>query len=306
MDMFYHEIFDISEQNPVQVYIHRGEVDYVIQEHWHEALEIDYLRQAPMGCGASVWINGRKHPAPAGSLVLINSGDIHALLPERVTAGSQEQVHGVSLFVSYEFLTRICPDFDNLSFCLEGDPAALDELKELFEQLVAQQTAPATQYGYLKLHALTLQILYILFTHFKAPKSEGVVSSRKYMERLRKVMDYMDQHYAEPLTLQQVSDVFCVSPSYLSRVFKTYTGHTFKTYLNQVRLNHALYQVIHTDYAMAEIAMRCGFPDTRSFNSLFKTAYDLTPLQYRKEYRHAASPAATVKDSKPFIRMIEK
>lgn len=170
MDTFYHELFDLSEQNPVQVYLHCGNLDYVIQEHWHEALEIDYLRQTPGGCQATVWINGRKQQAEAGSILLINCGDIHALLPEQMELGDQEQVRGLSLFISYEFLLKISPDFDKITFSLSENPARLNEPREVLELLIAQQTAPASEYAYMKLHALTLEILYLLLPIFKQKK----------------------------------------------------------------------------------------------------------------------------------------
>lgn len=303
MGVFYHELFDISEQNPVQFFLHRGTVDYVIQEHWHEALEIDYLRD---DCSACVWINGRKQEASGGALVLMNSGDIHALYPDRILEAGDEQIHGASLFISFEFLRRLDPDIENTAFCLEGNPEKLGELRELFEKLIAQQESLSDGYGYLKLHAAALEILYLLFTYFRCEKNEGVVSSRKYIARLQKVMNYMEQHYSEPLTLQELAETFSVSPAYLSKVFKTYTGHTFKTCLNRIRLNHALYDVIHREATMSEIALSSGFPDTRSLNALFKEAYGLTPLQYRKEHRRSAAVSGAAVNDKPFIRMMEK
>lgn len=116
----------------------------------------------------------------------------------------------------------------------------------------------------------------------------------------------MEAHHREPLSLQDLAKAFSVSPAYLSKVFKTCTGHTFKSHLNKIRLNHALCDVISTDDTMSDIAMRSGFPDIRSFNTLFKETYGLTPLQYRKKHPYGGLQTGEILEGKPFIRTKEK
>ena len=79
MDLFYHETFVQSEQMPMQLRLHRGQINYMILEHWHRSIEMDYL----LDCEADFYMNGKKKAVSAGSITLINSGDIHAWSQEK-------------------------------------------------------------------------------------------------------------------------------------------------------------------------------------------------------------------------------
>lgn len=303
MNSFYHETFSLDEQLPMQMHLHRGSVNYIILEHWHRSLEIDYL----IDCQAILYINGKKKLAGEGSIVLVNSGDIHALEPVGVPQGPESAIHGVSLFISYEFLKKICPEFDEISFELEGQEEKQEELRHLFDELLELYLSQDEKYGYLKMDGLLLQVIYLLCANFIKEKSGAMVRSQKYIDRIRKVLDYMEKHYEEPLTLQGVAGHFCLSMEYLARVMKKYTGNTFKAHLNQIRVSKAYKDLMETDYSMLEIAMRNGFPDARSFISVFKDAYGMTPNSYRKKNsRKDLKTSGEYAENMPHIRVMEE
>ena len=302
MDLFYHETFTQNEQMPMQLRLHRGQINYMILEHWHRSIEIDYL----LDCEADYYINGKKKQVAAGSITLINSGDIHALEPREVPVDTEDKIHGISLFISYEFLKKICPEIDQITFELEGQEERLKELKEVFNSLIRLELAPPEEYGYLKKNAMLHSLMYLLLTYFKEPRNQSSVKSQKYIDRLRVVLDYVEENYREPLTLQGVADHFSVSMEYLARILKKYTGNTFKTHLNQVRVSKAFRDLLETDYSVLEIAMRNGFSDTRSLINVFRDTYGMTPSQYRKKNarREAAKEAASA-EYPPHIRVVD-
>lgn len=302
MDLFYHETFMQSEQMPMELRLHRGQINYMILEHWHRSIEIDYL----LDCEADFYMNGKKKAVSAGSITLINSGDIHALEPREVPEDPGDEIHGISLFISYEFLKKICPEIDQITFELEGAEERLHELKGIFDDLIRLELSPAEEYGYLKKNALLHQLMYLLLTYFKGPKNSSAVKSQKYIDRLRVVLDYVEENYQEPLTLQGVADHFNVSMEYLARILKKYTGNTFKMHLNQVRVSKAFRDLLETDYSILEIAMRSGFPDTRSFINVFRDTYGMTPSQYRKKNPRRETVKETVSaEYPPHIRVVE-
>lgn len=308
MDTFYHEVFETDESHPIQLLLHRGEVNFVVLEHWHKDLELNYFLESDAftDLGSYIWVNGKKIFASPGSITLINSCDIHALEPTGTFENTQDQILAASLIISHDFMKTVCPDVDNLTFVLEGNEEQLGRLKSLFRQMIALNKDGEKEFLYLRTIAIALEMTYILLTYFARQKNKGMLRSQKYLDRLAKVMDYMKQHYQEPLTLHGVAEQFSVSEQYLSRTFKTYTGRTFKQYLSQIRLAKAYYDVIQSEYSMIEIAMRSGFSDIRSFIGVFKAAYGMPPMQYRKEYagrRGLESPP--MQSSKPFVRTLE-
>ena len=92
----------------------------------------------------------------------------------------------------------------------------------------------------------------------------------------------------------------------VAMILKKYTGNTFKTHLNQVRVSKAFRDLLETDYSVLEIAMRNGFSDTRSLINVFRDTYGMTPSQYRKKNarREAAKEAASA-EYPPHIRVVD-
>lgn len=98
------------------------------------------------------------------------------------------------------------------------------------------------------------------------------------------IMKYIDQHFLEELTLEQISDQFYFSQYHISRVFKQYTGITFSEYLITSRLSYAKELLKYTNKTVNEITFACGMNNVSHFISLFKKHEEMTPLQYRKEW----------------------
>ena len=86
----------------------------------------------------------------------------------------------------------------------------------------------------------------------------------------------------KPLTLEEVSSVASLSPTYFSKKFKLITGMGFKEYLNYVRLKHAQTALLTTNSSITDIALEYGFNDSNYFKDLFKKVYGKSPREYRK------------------------
>ena len=76
--------------------------------------------------------------------------------------------------------------------------------------------------------------------------------------------------------------------------------------MNQVRVSKAFRDLLETDYSILEIAMRSGFPDTRSFINVFRDTYGMTPSQYRKKNPRRETVKETASaEYPPHIRVVE-
>ena len=113
-------------------------------------------------------------------------------------------------------------------------------------------------------------------------RARSTVSGNEKKEALRAAA-YIDEHYAENLTLDVMANYVHMNASYFSAYFKRQIGKNFKEYLNGVRLQHALQLLISTDKKSYEIADEAGFSDVKSFSDLFQKNYGKTPVAYRKE-----------------------
>lgn len=98
------------------------------------------------------------------------------------------------------------------------------------------------------------------------------------------VMTYVNNHYKEELTLEEVASFAGFSRYYFSRSFKKQTGYSFKEYLCQKRVQVAMDLLIRTNRSMRDVALESGFGSVATFNRVFREKKGCTPTQYRAIY----------------------
>ena len=131
-----------------------------------------------------------------------------------------------------------------------------------------------------------IQIYSLLAQHYLA----GAVSWKKDsaggvdQEVIATAMNYINEHYQEELTLDDVAAFAGFSRFYFSRSFKKQTGYFFKDYLCRKRLQVAKDLLTQTNLSMREVAIRSGFGSVATFNRAFKEKNDCTPSRYRSLY----------------------
>ncbi|MCD8380482.1 MAG: AraC family transcriptional regulator [Lachnospiraceae bacterium] len=101
---------------------------------------------------------------------------------------------------------------------------------------------------------------------------------------LLKVKEYVDLHYAEPLTLESLAGDFYLSKHYLARCFKEQFGTTVNGYIQQVRITRAKELLRFTDASIESIAADCGY-ETNYFGRLFRKTEGTSPGVYRRNWR---------------------
>ena len=101
---------------------------------------------------------------------------------------------------------------------------------------------------------------------------------------LSKALDFMEAHYAEPMTLPLVAKEAGLSVSRLAHVFKAQTGMGFTAYLNMIRINWAKYYLTNSHLRVGETAFQVGFSNLSHFNHVFRQAMGLPPTEYRRQH----------------------
>ena len=100
----------------------------------------------------------------------------------------------------------------------------------------------------------------------------------------RQVQAFIDGHFSEPLTLQDMGRALHVSPYYLSHVFKEASGYSPTQYLLRRRIGEAQNLLISTDLPMAKIAEQVGFETQNYFNLQFSRHVGMPPGKFRESY----------------------
>lgn len=152
--------------------------------------------------------------------------------------------------------------------------------------------------------SLFLDTLEILFETQKNPGNSREVLSYRYLTdlvalcigeignagtdsitaKIRDIQTYLDLHFAEKISLDDLAERYFISKFHLSREFKKLTGTTIGNYLTAKRVSHAKKQLRFTTLPLDAIARECGLSDTSYFVKVFKNAEGMTPGEYRSRW----------------------
>jgi AraC-like DNA-binding protein len=99
------------------------------------------------------------------------------------------------------------------------------------------------------------------------------------------VQEYIEAHYAQPLTNARLAQLVGYHEYYLNRIFTAATGQSLHSYLLRIRLNRAGWLILNTDLELQTVGEQVGFGSYPHFSGCFKQAYGFSPAQYRKRLR---------------------
>jgi len=129
---------------------------------------------------------------------------------------------------------------------------------------------------YLIENAIKMLLMTILRDQSEIPEGE---------QFLAQVFQYIDRHYNEHITLEDLSQRTHISRSYLTRRFRQYTGETVITYINKLRVQYAKELLIGSDKSISEVAWEVGFESPKYFHRIFRREVGDSPAVYRRRHR---------------------
>lgn len=103
---------------------------------------------------------------------------------------------------------------------------------------------------------------------------------------LAPAIEYIDKHFSEPLTLQQLSGIAGVSPQYFCRLFKKTTRMRPFEYATQKRMQQAKLLLDENQHSIKEIAVLTGYSDPNYFSSVFRKSVGMSPKEYLRRTEH--------------------
>lgn len=95
--------------------------------------------------------------------------------------------------------------------------------------------------------------------------------------RIRNVMEYIDVHFSEVITNEQLANVACLSPTQFKKVFKEQTTLTVTQYITKLRMEKAQALLLHTDYPVQIIGETVGYTDITAFSRRFSQYFGFPP-----------------------------
>ncbi|CAM3627388.1 AraC family transcriptional regulator [Erysipelothrix urinaevulpis] len=235
-----------------------------ILPHWHANLELLLVIEGTI----EVNLDQTIYTVNQGSVVVINSNEIHAIKP--IT----NEVEYYCLILDYSFCRSF--DFDtqlNTFKSINQDP----ELIRLME-LVAYEIKELKNHYELAIKALCNTILITLFRN-QLVADTPIENSQSKLDLVQNAMTYIHFNYQQPLTLEDVSESIGVSKFYLSRLFTELTQTNFSNYVLKFRCFQAYNLLIKQKMNVSETSNYCGFNSVPYFSKSFKNQFGITPSE---------------------------
>lgn len=276
---------------PLAVYRHEGEGEFVVKLHWHDETEIIFLKRGRF----RVDMNMHTYALTAPALLFVGSGDIHAILGEDGCLESAVVFDMKMLSfehydeVQYQILRPLLDKTMQFPALLTPKEAAWEELIMLYGQVLAgaEEKTPAAG---MRVKANLLQMLACLYEqHYFNNMEQADLHASRRIEDAKKVLGYIQNHYHERITNQDMAGILQMNEQYFCRYFKKIMGKTPTDYINEVRIEKAAEYLRRTDRKIVDIAMDCGYENMGYFIKRFRRQKGSSPSKYRErvsgEYR---------------------
>ena len=107
-------------------------------------------------------------------------------------------------------------------------------------------------------------------------------NKRHTKRQMQPIKDFIDQHYHEKITLEELSAQFYINKFYLTRVFKEQYGISINNYIQELRITRAKQLLRFTELSIEEVGRACGIVDGNYFSRVFKKVEDVSPGEFRR------------------------
>ena len=248
-----------------------------INIHWHEEIELLYV---PKGCCHAV-VDGKEHVIPCGDGLFVNSNVLH----EYNAVSSEEKTETVCIlfkpgFISHEssdifheYIEPFISDSSVPGIHLKSDTPRGNQIISLILDMISDITDK------LNIHILT-SMLWQKLIPILDTSAEGVTSPVR--KRARMMLTFIQNHYAEDLSVLDIAGSANISRSECFRCFQKAVGRKPVQVLNDYRLEQAAAMLKTTDLPVSEVSLACGFGSQSYFGMLFARKYNTSPRRYRQ------------------------
>ena len=273
-----HEV--VAYHNDTIIRIWRNTETVSFKPHWHSSIEIIM----PVENYYDAKTASKEYRIQPGEILIIPPRELHELI------APPSGVRFVFLF-NFNVLAQL-NGFTAIQSMLSSPllitrdthPLVYNEVYQTLLDMCKEYIA-GNPYTELSIFSLLIRMLITLYeNHIQTTdlfQNVNVNKHQEYVSKFSSLLEYIDNHYTEDLTLEDMADVIGFSKYHFSRLFKQYTNFTFCDYLKHRRIQAAEMLLEQPEYSITEVALQAGFPSISTFNRIFKEYKNCTPTEYR-------------------------
>ena len=253
--------------------------------HWHEELEFIVITK---GCGI-ISVDFHSQLVSAGDIVFVRPGQLHSIEQkehfrmeyENILLDPAMLISGEQDLCAQQFILPLLNNHIRTETFFTPALSYYSEIASCIREI--DQLCDIRPKGYqLPVKGRLFQLMYLLISNQISKKNISSARS-KSLDKLKMILKYVEEHYDEPTTIDDMADLTHYSKSHFMKFFKSHMGMGFIEYLNDYRLTIAARQLVSSDESILTVASLSGFDNLSYFNRLFRRKYHTTPGAYRKK-----------------------
>ncbi len=285
-----------TPDNPFSLYrIQNVPHAFQIPVHWHDELEIIFVKKGPL----NVTISGENYIGNPGDAFVVSPGNLHFmgshtgdvdyctfLFPLEFVSFQTNDLWEQMIMAPLKsgrmiFYTQVGKRMEDLGERLLMLYAGEEDKRKpvrILEQKTKEQELDSLSIQ-METKAILCEFIQRMWkNHFIIAND---TSGRNATEK--EMISYIQENYANEISLKEFGAQFHLSEKYVSRYFKEHFHITLSQYVNHLRLEHARQLLQETQLPVTEVALQSGYPNVSYFIRSFKKMYGVSPLKYRKK-----------------------
>lgn len=250
--------------------------------HQHDFYEVYFF----IGGSVEYSVEGRTYELKSGDLLLINPLELH----QPRIAPDQQDYERIVLWINKNYLSELCFNKTSLTRCFDSSipdhtnllrPTKIQQtyISAMLTELINENKSDSYAVE-IASEAILLRFL-VELNRLTIDSSSALRKDEASSSIIPDVLEYINNHYCEKLTLNSIADEFFVSKYYLSHAFNNTVGTSVHRYIVLKRLIHAK-QMLLSGIKSTTAAMNCGFNDYAGFYRAFTAEYGVTPTEFVK------------------------
>ncbi len=257
----------------------------MLSEHFHLGYEIYYLADGER----TFFIKDRIVQVCKGMLVIINSNELH----KTTDAGKSDYKRFVInfrekfLLSQNESINVYLNDFFNRInkqhyFILQLKASEQMYIENLFYNMLDEIKCKSNGLEAF-LHSFLMQMIIWTNRYLEDYSTPDFHHLSLKHQKVLEIVQYINNHYSEPISISFISKHYYISSFYLSRIFKEATGFTFLEYLTSIRIKEAQKLLTDSELKVSIISDIVGIGSISQFNRVFRRITGMSPMEYRNQ-----------------------
>ncbi|WMJ87144.1 AraC family transcriptional regulator [Anaerocolumna sp. MB42-C2] len=277
-----------GERYPFHTFIaNTGGHKFIVDPHWHYYIELLYFLEG----SAVIILGNERNQVSAGDFIIVNSREVHSI-------NSYEGVNTRYIVIKFDvdilyssaksvfeakYILPFTMSQHNYKKVFKENEIKNTPLKILVSEIYEEYRSK--KYGYEL--AVRINIGTLFLWSIRKWESEGLKYTQETgpkqidINKLQHLLDYLDLHYNEDISVQDMAKMCNMSYCYFSRFFKKIMHKTFVEYLNYIRITEAKKLLLTTEFNITEVALKVGFSNSSYFIEQFKRYNSQSPKQFK-------------------------